>query len=121
MNPLCKIRDLQRAIHQFETCLQQQYGIGLNEAMALCCLAQKECLASGQTGQLLGLTPSNTSKVIASIERKGYVSRGVGNQDKRQMYFTLTDKGQELLAAIEKCPPCIPEILRRYICEENNE
>ena len=53
MNPLCRIRDIQRAVHQFELCLEERHGICLNEAMALCCLQQNERLASGELCGLL--------------------------------------------------------------------
>lgn len=117
MNPLCKIRDIQRAVHQFELCLEEKHGVCLNEAMALCCLQQNGRLSSGELGEMLGLTPSNTSKVIASIERKDLISRIMGESDRRQMYFSLTDGGRSLLDAIQSCTPCVPEILRPILCE----
>ena len=117
MNPLCRIRDIQRAVHQFELCLEERHGICLNEAMALCCLQQNERLASGELCGLLGLAPSNTSKVVASIERKGYVSRVMGNHDKRHMYFSLTDEGRNLLDEMQRCTPCVPELLQPLMCE----
>lgn len=117
MNPLCRIRDIQRAVRQFELCLEERHGICLNEAMALCCLQQTERLASGELGEMLGLTPSNTSKVVASVERKGYVQRLMGDQDKRHMYFSLTDRGRELLDGMMACSPCIPDLLKPLMCE----
>lgn len=117
MNPLCRIRDIQRAVHQFELCLEERHGICLNEAMALCCLQRTERLASGELGEMLGLTPSNTSKVIASVERKGYVYRLMGDHDKRHMFFSLTDRGRELLDEMQACPPCIPDLLEPLMCE----
>ena len=33
MDKLCRIRDLQRAVHQFEANLERLYGICLNEGM----------------------------------------------------------------------------------------
>ena len=33
MDKLCKIRDLQRAVHQFESAFEKRYGICLNEGM----------------------------------------------------------------------------------------
>ena len=71
MDKLCKIRDLQRAVNQFEAAFEKRYGICLNEGMVLCSLANAERLCPGQLGELLGLTPSNTSKVLARRSRKG--------------------------------------------------
>ena len=102
MEKLCKIRDIQRAVMQFEAQFEKLYGVCLNEGMALCSLFKSDKLTSGEIGELLGLTSSNTSKVIDKIEKKGYVNRIPGKNDKRQMYFTLSDAGQKLISSI-KC------------------
>lgn len=38
MEDLCKIRDVYRAIAEFETQFIQQYNLSLNEGMLLCAL-----------------------------------------------------------------------------------
>lgn len=115
MEKLCKIRDVQRAVYQFELKFEKQYGIGLNEGMLLCSLMKHERLSSGEIGDLLGLSSSNTSKVIKSVEKKELIERIMGVEDKRQMYFVLTPKGAQLMHSI-KCadfevPECIETIL----------
>ena len=100
MEMLCKIRDIYRSILAFEGKFEQQYGICLNEGMLLCSLSKPEQLSSGEIADLLGLTTSNTSKVIKSAECKGLIKRIMGEKDKRQMYFSLTDKGKECLLSI---------------------
>ena len=101
MDKLCRIRDLQRAVHQFEANLERQYGICLNEGMTLCSLSKAGRLSCGELSDLLGLTPSNMSKVLRSVEEKEFVRRELGTADKRQMYFSLTDRGRQLLASID--------------------
>ena len=64
------IRDIQRSVMNFESAFEKSYGICLNEGMALCSLKNVSKLSAGELGELLGLTPSNTSKVIASLEKK---------------------------------------------------
>lgn len=97
---LCKIRDIQRSIAAFEQQFEKEYGIGLNEGMVLCSLNKSERLSSGELGELLGLSASNISKVIASVEKKGLIQRFMGQADKRQMYFSLTDTGRERIRSI---------------------
>ena len=94
MDKLCKIRDLQRAVHQFESAFEKRYGICLNEGMTLCSLSKTGRLCPGELGELLGLTPSNTSKVLRSVEQKGLVTRELCNEDRRQMYYSLTQQGR---------------------------
>ena len=94
MDKLCKIRDLQRAVHQFESAFEKRYGICLNEGMTLCSLSKTGRLCPGELGELLGLTPSNTSKVLRSVEQKGLVTRELCNEDRRQMYYSLTQQAR---------------------------
>ncbi|WP_295939377.1 MarR family transcriptional regulator [uncultured Alistipes sp.] len=113
MKKMCKIRDLQRAVNKFETNLEKLHGICLNEGMALCTLSDAKKLSSGELGSVLGLTPSNTSKILRAVEQKGLVARELGSEDKRQMYFSLTGKGRQLLRSIDCEMIEAPEILQR--------
>lgn len=115
MEKLCKIRDIQRSVVAFETMFEKCYGISLNEGMALCSLYKLGNLSSGEIGEALGLTSSNTSKVIASIERKGYVERILGTKDKRQMYFSLSGEGEKLISSIKCDELTIPELLESIV------
>ena len=69
-----------------------------------------------ELGELLGLTPSNTSKVLRSVEQKGLVTRELCNEDRRQMYYSLTQQGRELLASVSCREVETPEILRDWLC-----
>ena len=51
MDKLCKIRDLQRAVHQFESAFEKRYGICLNEGMTLCSLSKTGRLCPGELGE----------------------------------------------------------------------
>ena len=95
METLCKIRDLYRAIAEFETRFEKVHHLCLNEGMLLCCLSKK--------------------KVIRSVEDKGYVERNLGDSDKRQMYFSLTAEGKKILKEMECCNIEIPELLRSVL------
>ena len=75
MEDLCKIRDVYRAIAEFETQFMQQYNLSLNEGMLLCTLLNTPRLTSGEIAEALGLTCSNTSKLIRSVEEKKLIAR----------------------------------------------
>ncbi len=100
MEPLCRIRDIYRAINDFETEFYDRYGVKLNEGMLLCSLSKLGKCSSGQIAELLGLSHSNSSKVIQSAEKKKLVRRVIGKDDKRQMFFSLTDRGKECIDRI---------------------
>lgn len=108
-NQLCKIRDMYRVIQLFEQDFEREYGMSLNEGMLLCILSKTEEASSGYLANELGLTCSNTSKVIKSVEKKGLIRRALGEKDKRQMYFTLSAQGKELLDQVKCSDLKIPD------------
>lgn len=63
------MRELFKALSELETRLMEQYGVSLNEAMALCCIGG-DTLTASVISENTGLSASHTSKVIRSIEEK---------------------------------------------------
>lgn len=115
METLCKIRDLYRSVAEFENHFEALYGICLNEGMLLCSLSSSGKLSSGEIAEVLGLTTSNTSKVIRSAENKGLIRRILGETDKRQMFFILTEEGKIRLDSIDCKNIEMHEILKEVI------
>ena len=111
---ICKIRDLYRSIAEFEASFQDQYDLCLNEGVLLCTLGDQK-YSSSEIAESLGLTNSNTSKVIKSVENKGLVKRNIGKEDKRQMYFALTKSGQQLLSKLKCADLNLPTALQDVI------
>jgi len=96
---ICKIRDVYRAIIYFEADFERKYNLCLNEGMMLCTL-QGSKLSPKEIAQNLGLTTSNTSKIINSLEVKMLIKRALSKEDKRQVYISLTMKGKEKIDEI---------------------
>lgn len=115
METLCKIRDIYRLIYDFEQNFEKRFDLSLNEGMLLCSLNDSEKLSSGEIASALGLTCSNTSKVIKSVEKKNLIERVIGAEDKRQMYFSLTSKGRDTINNIKSSGIEIPEALTRLV------
>lgn len=114
---ICKIRKIYRAIGAFEADLERLLGLNINEAMLLCLLSEKENLSAGEISDELGLTRSNASKVIASLENDGLIRRHVCKEDSRSMRFHLTKKGEERLTQVHCDQLQLPEELQRLIQE----
>ncbi len=55
------------------------------------------------------------SKVIKSLENKELIERCPGKDDKRQMLFSLTKKGDKVLGDIRNTEIEIPRILQRIL------
>lgn len=117
MDTLCKIRDLYRAIADFEQHFAQRHGVSLNEGMLLCTLQGKPGQTSGELAEALGLSASNTSKVIRSVEDKQLIVRIIGSADKRQMLFALTPSGEQLIMSIKQTEMELPEVLKEAVRE----
>lgn len=118
MELLCSIRALQQAITQFEYLFEQRCGLNLNEGMALCTLIRHGGLCSGKLGTALGISPSHTSKLLRALERKGLVSCTFGCEDRRQMRYTATAAGLQLLQHLDFPRSELPELLRKSLGEE---
>ena len=94
MEPICAIKDIYKILYQFEKNFSEVHAITINEAMLLCCLKDNE--ASRQDDlRLYRSFNSRVSKVITSVENKGFIRRNINKEDKRQMFFSLTPKGKE--------------------------
>lgn len=109
------IRDIQRSVINFESAFEKHYEICLNEGMALCSLKNVDRLSAGEIGEQLGITPSNTSKVIASLEKKQLVNRTLSASDRRSMFFSLTQKGKDLLSSINCESINIDDVLKKIL------
>jgi DNA-binding MarR family transcriptional regulator len=114
MNCICTLRNVYKAISDCEQQLITQFGLNLNETMALCSLSQQPLCAS-ELAEAAGMQCSQTSKVIKSLEVKGLIERALGKTDKRNMFFILTEKGDKMLNSIQEYELCIPEILKQII------
>lgn len=115
MDTLCKIRDIYRAIAEFEVQFMQLYDLSLNEGMLLCTLSDRPELTSSEIAEALGLSASNTSKVIRSVEDKNLITRLIGKEDKRQMHFALTAEGKSRITDIKNATFEMPELLQRAV------
>lgn len=105
------MRELMIALSDFENKLMDTHGVSLNEAMVLCALGD-ECITASIIAERTGLRPSHASKVIGTLEARGYLIRELGKQDKRQMYLSLTDGGKGCLEQIKRYEFEVPALLK---------
>lgn len=117
---ICVMRVLFKALSELENRLMERHGVSLNEAMVLCCIdgdALTARVISGHTG----LSASHLSKVLRSVEEKGLVVRTLGDKDKRQMYFTLSEAGRGCLKNLKEKEVEMPEGLLGCFTTEDTE
>ena len=104
------MRELFEALSSLESGLTETHGVSLNEAMVLCSIGQ-ETVTATTVVERTGMTASHASKVIRSAETKNLLQRELGEKDKRQMYFTLTDAGRACLEGIKEKGVDVPDLL----------
>ena len=109
------ILDIYLAISEFEVQFMQEFDLSLNEGMLLCTLLNTPKLTSSEIAEALGLSASNTSKVIRSVEDKKLIARLVGKTDKSQMHFALTPEGKSRITVIKNSTPEIPALLQEIV------
>ncbi len=117
MNKECLsyIRSIYRTIASFEQTLQKQFGLNINEVMLLIIVSEKINISSSEIASEMGLTPSNASKVIASLEKRKLIVRHACKEDLRCMKFCISKSGEEMLAQIDCDHVELPEPLFRLI------
>lgn len=118
MQSLCMINELAKEVSSFESAFKENHGLSLNEGMLLCSLS-KGLHSANSLAAVLKLSSSNTSKIINLVEGKGLINRKICKDDKRQMLFSLSQKGKEKIEAI-KCseivfPPIIESLISNQI------
>lgn len=95
MESICAIKDIYKTLYQFEKAFSDVHEITINEAMLLCCMKDNQAKSAGTICDYIGLSNSRVSKIITSVETKGFIRRNISKEDKRQMLFSLTPKGKE--------------------------
>lgn len=102
MEPICALKDIYKELYQFEKDFLDSYSITINEAMLLCCMKDGNEKTAGALCDYIGLSNSRVSKVITAVEKKGYISRSISPEDKRQMLFSLTQAGKEKIRSMQQ-------------------
>ena len=76
MESICAIKDIYKALYQFEKTFAEVHDITINEAMLLCCLKDGETKSAGMICEYIGLSNSRVSKVIISAATSTKTTNG---------------------------------------------
>ncbi len=112
MDSISLIKEICQSVDKFEEELQQQFHVNINEAITICLLATGQ-YSSGDVSKLTHMRASHTSKILRSLEEKGFVNRIMGEKDKRLMYFSLTEKGENAGRVLRNNDIALPPLIRK--------
>ena len=86
---------------KINTSILNNKTLRMNELMAMAMiedsfLVDKDIPLVAAIGERMSITQSAVSQLFASLEKKGYMKRGIHEQDKRKYHFELTESGRQV-------------------------
>lgn len=118
MELICKIKDIYKALYLFEKNFVEKFSMTINEAMLLCCMKDGKPHSAYEIAEFIGLSNSRVSKIIMSVEEKGWIIREIGVEDKRKMIFSLSAEGEKIVKQMRQQSIPLDSILSKLINEE---
>lgn len=109
MENICRLRRIFSTVYKLERNIKKRFGITANEIMVLCLLNAIK-LSAGELSREMGISESRMSKIIDSLEKKGYIQREINKEDKRKMMFSITEKGKEKVKEFAESDIELPDI-----------
>ncbi|MFP4362965.1 MAG: MarR family winged helix-turn-helix transcriptional regulator [Spirochaetia bacterium] len=110
MKKLCEIKEILSAIYSMENSIKKNYNLTINEAICLCCLDEGSN-SPGNIAQEMGISLSRMSRVLSSLENKGFITRAISSEDRRKMFFSLNKKGKSKLDSLQNSDIEFPDDL----------
>ena len=71
-----------------------------------------------ELSEIMGLSPSRSSRVIDNLVRRGYLIRKTNTRDRRSMAITLSEKGIEAKEKIKKNQKELEDNLQKRFSDE---
>lgn len=105
---------LARVCHKLEVSLSRASGLSVHAVLCLILLYVEKPDCVGKLAELLGIGGPSTSKLLRSLDRRGYITRSLDPLDRRRELITLTPSGlvaaKEALAEAERLTQEIAEL-----------
>lgn len=118
MESICQIKDIYKALYSFEKEFVKMFSMTINEAMLLCCMKDNQPHSAYEIAEFIGLSNSRVSKIIMSVEEKGWITREIGTEDKRKMIFSLSKEGGKIVETMKKQSIPLDDVLSKLIKNE---
>lgn len=115
MELICQIKDVYKALYKFEKEFLVALGMTINEAMLLCCMKDGKEHTANEIAEFIGLSNSRVSKIITSVEEKGWILHTMGAKDKRKMIFSLSEAGEVIVKSMKNKQISLNGILSKLI------
>ncbi len=97
------------------TCLE----ISLNQYLVMKAIAAKGSTQPSAVGKILGVNPSDATRISQKLEAKGLLHRSRSQADQRIVNLQLTQKGAEILRVAEGLIDTADRQARRYLTNDS--
>ena len=87
---------------RLEEHIAAESGLTVREVTCLCALGSAGSCSAGLLAEQMDLSPSRTSRVVASLRSKGLLIEDFDSHDRRAVTIELTPSGHSLLRKVEK-------------------
>ena len=84
----------------FARLYSERFGISIPEWRVVAMLGQHQTMTSKAIGERTHMHKTMVSRAVTDLERHGLVSRQPNRADKREVFLTLTEKGQQVYREI---------------------
>jgi len=91
------LRRIIKAIQDYSQEVSNKFGVTGPQLWALKTVSQSGKLSLGELSERMYLHPSTITGVVDRLEKKGYVVRGRGEEDRRVIKVQLTTEGKRLV------------------------
>ncbi|MDL2323352.1 MarR family transcriptional regulator [Bacteroidales bacterium OttesenSCG-928-A17] len=115
MELICQIKDIYKALYSFEKEFAKNFNMTINEAMLLCCMKDGKPHSAFEIAEFIGLSNSRVSKIIMSVEERGWIIREIGAEDKRKMIFSLSQEGERIVKTMKKQSIPLDDVLSKLV------
>ncbi|OLP45957.1 MarR family winged helix-turn-helix transcriptional regulator [Rhizobium oryziradicis] len=95
---LTAMRRILRTAEHNSKAVMQQTGLTSSQLIFLQMLEGEQEQTAGLIASRMGITQATTTALIQKLETMGVINRRKGEQDKRQVWLSLTEKGRQVLS-----------------------
>ncbi|WP_029041183.1 MarR family winged helix-turn-helix transcriptional regulator [Cucumibacter marinus] len=92
------MRRILRVTESNSKALLRETGLSASQLVLLQILDDGGELTAGELATRMGITQATTTALIQKLENRGLITRRKGETDRRQVWLSLSDAGQQILA-----------------------
>ncbi len=109
---LVSLRRIIRATDLHSRQLNKVVGLTAPQLLILQILRQGEDLTTGEVAKRVSLSQATVTTIVDRLEKRNFVRRIRGEQDKRKVFLYLTDEGESILVDAPK--PLQEDFIRQF-------